>query len=93
MTAGLFLYIEMHVLLLLSLQNVQKDDLEIVGGWRRVAKFIQGYLLLFTDLLLQSGGSIFLTNNLEFIYQIGLIVLFLSHASPSLVSAKNIEEN
>lgn len=72
-----------------------KDDLEIGGGGgRRVAKFIQGYLLLTLQIFYCSlEDQFFLTNNLEFIYQIGLIVLFLSHASPSLVSAKNIEEN
>lgn len=61
-----------------------KDDLEMGGGaGRRVAKFIEGYLLLTLQIFYCSlEDQFFLTNNLEFIYQIRLIVLFVSHASP-----------
>jgi len=51
------------------------------GG--RVAKFIEGNLLLTLQIFYCSlEDQFFLTNNLEFIYQIRLIVLFVSHASP-----------
>lgn len=57
-----------------------KDDLEIVGVWR-VAKFIQGYLLLTLRSFIAVWRIIF--SLLTWIHlQIELIVLFLSHASP-----------